>query len=117
MARRSLSVASELSVILSAWRYSDMVSWHCRHCSRLFSKESHDALLDRIKTQQHSGIVITLLACKDNTKSLLYSDAKAQGGCYLKAILASSVTYSALQVEAERQCLSSFFSWLKVKDV
>lgn len=30
----------------------------------------------------------------------------------LEANLASSVTYSALQVEAERQCLSSFFSWM-----
>lgn len=32
---------------------------------------------------------------------------------YLVLIRASSVTYNALQVDAERQCLSSFFSWKK----
>lgn len=31
----------------------------------------------------------------------------------LMIILDSSVTYNALQVDAERQCLSSFFSWNK----
>lgn len=31
----------------------------------------------------------------------------------LMIILDSSVTYNALQVDADRQCLSSFFSWNK----
>lgn len=33
----------------------------------------------------------------------------------LVIIMASRVTYRALQVDAERQCLSSFFSWSKDK--
>lgn len=133
-----------------------MVSWHCRHCSRLFSSNPQDLLLGSNKTKQTKSklfkkrciyILKSYYFAKRTIKIKIIKKGQtgsAEYTCWiwrflfffhsftplyifynvfiivkaevvnLVIILASSVTYNALHVDAERQCLSSFFSWNKI---